>query len=268
MPTIPGPGHCQKRLPHRDARGLQAQRLLCRLRTGSFEAGVFGWPFRAARGSEDDDGIEVHRGAESVHPEAGGGRDGWPPRAVRFSAPAGWRRCGTSCRDRSSSTGRWRLRRAVSPPHQRSALRWKSHCRRKERSGASRRGRSTAPGGRGFASRMPPHRVSDGPGGDGPRGHPVDQCTGSPVTLPAMRWTGTGWKMNTTLAEACRFAEGLPGAHIGAGIRPFVIPPFTVLREVKSVLAESPVKEHPPGRRPRPPDPADLPWRQWPARWP
>lgn len=52
------------------------------------------------------------------------------------------------------------------------------------------------------------------------------------MTRPAVRRIGTGWKMNEILARARGFAEGLRGAHIGSGIRPFVIPPFTVLRDV------------------------------------
>lgn len=54
-------------------------------------------------------------------------------------------------------------------------------------------------------------------------------------------WVGTSWKMNKTLAEAQAFAEGLPReGH--ANIQRFVIPPFTAVREVKSVLAETTVK--------------------------
>ena len=49
-------------------------------------------------------------------------------------------------------------------------------------------------------------------------------------------WIGTSWKMNKTLAEARRFAEGLAAAPGDERVRRFVIPPFTALREVKAML--------------------------------
>ena len=55
-------------------------------------------------------------------------------------------------------------------------------------------------------------------------------------------WIGTSWKMNKTLAEARAFAEGLAAAEIDPRLQPFVIPPFTAVREVKAMLAERPVK--------------------------
>ena len=55
-------------------------------------------------------------------------------------------------------------------------------------------------------------------------------------------WIGTSWKMNKILAEAKAFAEGLRGAQVDERIQPFVIPPFTVVREVKAALAETDVK--------------------------
>lgn len=57
-------------------------------------------------------------------------------------------------------------------------------------------------------------------------------------------WVGTSWKMNKTLAEAKLFAEGLKAADGGrdARIQRFVIPPFTAVREVKALLAETSVK--------------------------
>ena len=55
-------------------------------------------------------------------------------------------------------------------------------------------------------------------------------------------WIGTSWKMNKTLAEARAFADGLRGAEVDPRIQPFVIPPFTAVREVKAMLAESRVK--------------------------
>ena len=55
-------------------------------------------------------------------------------------------------------------------------------------------------------------------------------------------WVGTSWKMNKTLAEARVFAEGLRGAKSDPRIQRFVIPPFTAVREVKAILAETSVK--------------------------
>lgn len=57
-------------------------------------------------------------------------------------------------------------------------------------------------------------------------------------------WIGTSWKMNKTLAEARSFAETLAAADHNRDrrVQRFVIPPFTVLREVKSLLAQTSVK--------------------------
>jgi triosephosphate isomerase len=57
-------------------------------------------------------------------------------------------------------------------------------------------------------------------------------------------WVGTSWKMNKTLAEAKVFAEGLKAADKDrhARIQRFIIPPFTAVREVKALLAETSVK--------------------------
>ncbi len=57
-------------------------------------------------------------------------------------------------------------------------------------------------------------------------------------------WIGTSWKMNKTLAEARAFAEGLKAAGAGRDprIQRFVIPPFTAVREVKAMLADTSVK--------------------------
>jgi triosephosphate isomerase len=55
-------------------------------------------------------------------------------------------------------------------------------------------------------------------------------------------WVGTSWKMNKTLAEARAFAEGLLAATADPRIQRFVIPPFTAIREVKSILASTTVK--------------------------
>ncbi|MER8908465.1 triose-phosphate isomerase [Mesorhizobium sp. M0854] len=57
-------------------------------------------------------------------------------------------------------------------------------------------------------------------------------------------WVGTSWKMNKTLAEAMAFAEALaefvPG--FDERIQPFVIPPFTAIREVKKALSPTRIK--------------------------
>ena len=57
-------------------------------------------------------------------------------------------------------------------------------------------------------------------------------------------WIGTSWKMNKTLAEAQQFARGLEAADAARDprIQRFVIPPFTAVREVKAMLAETSVK--------------------------
>ena len=57
-------------------------------------------------------------------------------------------------------------------------------------------------------------------------------------------WIGTSWKMNKTLAEAKVFAEGLAATDKARDprIQRFVIPPFTAVREVKAMLAETSVK--------------------------
>jgi len=57
-------------------------------------------------------------------------------------------------------------------------------------------------------------------------------------------WVGTSWKMNKTLAEAREFALALAAADAQRDprIQRFVIPPFTAVREVKQILAETSVK--------------------------
>ncbi len=57
-------------------------------------------------------------------------------------------------------------------------------------------------------------------------------------------WIGTSWKMNKTFAEARAFAEALRSADAlrDARIQRFIIPPFTAVREVKSILSQSSVK--------------------------
>lgn len=57
-------------------------------------------------------------------------------------------------------------------------------------------------------------------------------------------WIGTSWKMNKTLAEAQEFATALAAADASRDprIQRFVIPPFTAVRQVKQILAETSVK--------------------------
>lgn len=57
-------------------------------------------------------------------------------------------------------------------------------------------------------------------------------------------WLGTSWKMNKTLAEARAFVAGLTASERNSDLRlrRFVIPPFTAIREVKAMLAETTMK--------------------------
>ena len=57
-------------------------------------------------------------------------------------------------------------------------------------------------------------------------------------------WVGTSWKMNKTLAEAEEFARTLAEAdrYRDERIQRFVIPPFTLVREVQKLLARTSVK--------------------------
>jgi len=50
-------------------------------------------------------------------------------------------------------------------------------------------------------------------------------------------WIGTSWKMNKTRTQAMAFAAGLLANPAPPGIRRFVIPPFTALRDVATTLA-------------------------------
>jgi L-erythrulose 1-phosphate isomerase len=56
-----------------------------------------------------------------------------------------------------------------------------------------------------------------------------------------MKWVGTSWKMNKTLTEAEAFARALP-AEADPRIQRFVVPPFTMAREVKRILSGTSVK--------------------------
>ena len=61
--------------------------------------------------------------------------------------------------------------------------------------------------------------------------------------MTVTHWIGTSWKMNKTLTQARDFAGALGAApDPGTGVQRFVIPPFTALREVKAMLADTSVK--------------------------
>ena len=64
------------------------------------------------------------------------------------------------------------------------------------------------------------------------------------MTTTPRFWIGTSWKMNKTLAEALTFASGLKAAEAQRDprIQRFIVPPFTAVREVKALLADSSVK--------------------------
>lgn len=57
-------------------------------------------------------------------------------------------------------------------------------------------------------------------------------------------WVGTSWKMNKTLAEGLAFAEALKAIlpEVDERIQPFIIPPFTMTRDVKQAMRGSRVK--------------------------
>lgn len=57
-------------------------------------------------------------------------------------------------------------------------------------------------------------------------------------------WVGTSWKMNKNHAEGMDFARTLAAraADMDDGLQPFVIPPFTLVREVKQALSQTRVK--------------------------
>ena len=57
-------------------------------------------------------------------------------------------------------------------------------------------------------------------------------------------WVGTSWKMNKTLAEAEAFARALLATEAACDprLQRFVIPPFTMVREVKTLLRPTSVK--------------------------
>ncbi len=55
-------------------------------------------------------------------------------------------------------------------------------------------------------------------------------------------WLGSSWKMNKLLDEALAFASALKGATtVVEGLNRFVLPPFTVAREVAASLENSPI---------------------------
>ncbi|MFT8957779.1 MAG: triose-phosphate isomerase [Gluconobacter oxydans] len=68
---------------------------------------------------------------------------------------------------------------------------------------------------------------------------PVGQSFGSLVVDQKSVWIGTSWKMNKGPSEAIAAARALESFQPPEGIRSFVIPPFTSLRDVCSVLEDS-----------------------------
>ena len=56
-------------------------------------------------------------------------------------------------------------------------------------------------------------------------------------------WVGTGWKMNKTLAEAGAYADALRQSLDAAPppVNVFLVPPFTVVRQVRQRLGTAPV---------------------------
>lgn len=64
------------------------------------------------------------------------------------------------------------------------------------------------------------------------------------MTIAPQIWVGTSWKMNKTLAEAEQFAEGLIASEAArdSRIQRFIVPPFTSVRNIKDMLAETSVK--------------------------
>lgn len=62
------------------------------------------------------------------------------------------------------------------------------------------------------------------------------------MSAQAKAWIGTSWKMNKTLTQAQTFADGLLAASINERVQPFVVPPFTAIRQVKSMLASTNVR--------------------------
>ncbi|MDB5522385.1 MAG: tpiA [Rhizobium sp.] len=57
-------------------------------------------------------------------------------------------------------------------------------------------------------------------------------------------WVGTSWKMNKTLSEAKAFAGALAAADRDRDprVQRFIVPPFTAMREVKQMLANTSVR--------------------------
>lgn len=62
--------------------------------------------------------------------------------------------------------------------------------------------------------------------------------------MPSHVWIGTSWKMNKTLAEGTEFARKLADADPGRDprIQRFVVPPFTILREIRRLLENTSVR--------------------------
>jgi L-erythrulose 1-phosphate isomerase len=59
--------------------------------------------------------------------------------------------------------------------------------------------------------------------------------------MPKVPWIGTNWKMHKTRPEARAFAQALRASKVAtsASVRPFIIPPFTAIADVASILQGS-----------------------------
>ncbi|RFD19021.1 triose-phosphate isomerase [Komagataeibacter melaceti] len=58
---------------------------------------------------------------------------------------------------------------------------------------------------------------------------------------PAPIWVGTSWKMNKGPAAAIEAARALAAFTPPEGVTPFVVPPFTSLKDVCAILHDTPV---------------------------
>jgi L-erythrulose 1-phosphate isomerase len=66
---------------------------------------------------------------------------------------------------------------------------------------------------------------------------------GRAATSVKIPWIGTSWKMNKTRAEARAYAETLKASSVASTrARAFVIPPFTAIADVATVLAGTAVR--------------------------
>ncbi len=63
------------------------------------------------------------------------------------------------------------------------------------------------------------------------------------MSVSSAFWLGAGWKMNCLLAEALHYAEAVQAAApVADRLQRFLLPPFTVLRDVVRALDGSPIR--------------------------